>query len=140
MSTSPQLNKRIQRAPPNIFHLPDMFRGIAESLRRSFRRARAKRRQGTRSILAVPIYSTTPCSPIADRLAGKQSHPIPKQGPVSPYNSDLGHLSSSESVGSKPSLMASGSQYRYRFTSAPTDAPQLPPYELMPSMLDSSIY
>ena len=55
MSTSPQLNKRIQRGPSNVFNLPNMFRGIADSLCRSFRRARAKRGQGTRSILAVPI-------------------------------------------------------------------------------------
>ena len=52
MSTNPQLNRRIQRGPPNMFNLPDMFREIADSLRRSFHRARAslaKRKQGMHS-------------------------------------------------------------------------------------------
>ena len=69
MSTNPQHNRRIQRGPPNMVNLPDMFREIADSLRRSFRRARAslaRRRQGTCSILPIPIHSTTPYWPTAD--------------------------------------------------------------------------
>jgi hypothetical protein len=53
MSTNPKPTKPNQRGPPNMFNLPDMFREIADSLRRWFRRARASRasrRQGTCSI------------------------------------------------------------------------------------------
>ena len=63
MSTNAQHNRPIQRGPPNMFNLPDMFREIADSLRRSFRRARAsraRRRHGTRLTLLMPIHNTTP--------------------------------------------------------------------------------
>jgi hypothetical protein len=62
MSTNPKPTKPIQRGPPNMFNLPDMFREIAGSLRRWFRRtraSRASRRQGTCSTLNVITHSTT---------------------------------------------------------------------------------
>ena len=58
MNTDSDLHKRIQRGPPNMFNLPDMFREIAHSLRRSFRRARARRRQRTSSVLDVLVHTT----------------------------------------------------------------------------------
>ena len=61
MSIDPELNRRIQRGPPNMFNLPDMFREIAESLHRAFRRARvslARRRQGMCPTLDVYNHQT----------------------------------------------------------------------------------
>jgi hypothetical protein len=63
MNIDPELDKRIQRGPPNMLNLPDMFREIAESLHRAFRRARAslaRRRQGMCSTLDVDNHRTTP--------------------------------------------------------------------------------
>ena len=61
MNTDSELHRRIQRGPPNMFNLPDMFREIAHSLRRSFRRARAshaRRRQRTCSVFDVLVHTT----------------------------------------------------------------------------------
>ena len=58
MNTNSDLHRRIQRGPPNVFNLPDMFREIAHSLRRSFRRAHARRRQHTSSVPNVLAHTT----------------------------------------------------------------------------------
>ena len=81
MNTNPQPNRRIQRGPPNMVNLPDMFREIADSLRRSFCRARAslaRRRQGTCSILPIPIHNTTPYWPTADGSCRQTIPPRPR--------------------------------------------------------------
>jgi len=51
--------RRIQRGPPNMFNLPDMFREIADSINRSFQRFRANRamrRQGTSSLFNSSVF------------------------------------------------------------------------------------
>ena len=74
MSTNPELHKHIQRGPPNMFNLPDMFREIAHSLRQAFRRARARHRQRTCSILDVFIDSMESCW-AADNSTSRQTFP-----------------------------------------------------------------
>jgi len=87
MNANPELNRLIQRGPPNMFNLPDMFREIAESLRRAFRRARARRRQGTCSILQYPSEAPHHTDLQLMGLAAKRSHRTLEQGgPAEPYN------------------------------------------------------
>jgi hypothetical protein len=90
MSISPDLHRRIQRGPPNMLNLPDMFREIAHSLHRFFRRARTRRRQGMYLFAAQRHVES-----LLMRLAGKESSRTEEQGgPASLYYTQPGALSS----------------------------------------------
>jgi hypothetical protein len=77
------LSKGIQRGPPNMFNLPDMFREIADSVNRSFHRFRAylaRRRQGTNShSLSRPYLLWYDVSSILTSLVRIGSRRAPKE-------------------------------------------------------------
>jgi hypothetical protein len=69
MSTAVKHNKPVDRAPPSKLDLPNLFREIANSLRRSFRAARgsiARRSQGAYSIFDALFRRTAQCRVTAD--------------------------------------------------------------------------
>ena len=92
MSISPDLHSRIQRGPPNMFNLPDMFREIAHSLRRYFRRVRTRHRQSMCRILFV---ARCHIESLLMLLGGKQTNrPEEQGGPASLYYIQPGEPSS----------------------------------------------
>jgi hypothetical protein len=80
------LSKGIQRGPPNMFNLPDMFREIADSVNRSFHRFRAylaRRRQGTNPhSLSRPYVPWCDIGSILTTLACTGSRRAPKEQAV----------------------------------------------------------